>query len=100
MAPHYQDNSITIHKVKCGPYDNNAYLLVCPQTNESILIDTPEDPGSLIAVARGTDGIPFSSSRTLSCKLHVVHDPQSASASITPSTNASRSSRAPGAGFV
>ncbi len=55
MAPHYQDSSITIHKVKCGPYDNNAYLLVCPQTNESILIDTPEDPGSLIAVAKGTD---------------------------------------------
>ncbi len=55
MAPHYQDSTITIHKVKCGPYDNNAYLLVCPQTNESILIDTPDDPVSLIAVAKGTD---------------------------------------------
>ena len=41
MAPQYQDDSITIHKIKCGPYDNNAYLLVCPETNQSILIDTP-----------------------------------------------------------
>ncbi len=55
MAPHYQDSGIIIHKVKCGPYDNNAYVLVCPQTNESILIDTPEDPGGLIAVAKSTD---------------------------------------------
>lgn len=55
MAPQFQDDSITIHKIKCGPYDNNAYLLVCPQTNESILIDTPQDPGALIDAAKQTD---------------------------------------------
>lgn len=55
MAPHYEDSGITIHKIKCGPYDNNAYLLVCPQTNESIVIDTPKDPGALISAAKETD---------------------------------------------
>ena len=55
MPPHYQDSSITIHKIKCGPYDNNAYLLVCPHTNESIVIDTPKDPGALISAAKETD---------------------------------------------
>ena len=55
MAPHFQDDSITIHKIKCGPYDNNAYLLVCPETNKSILIDTPQDPGALIEAAQQTD---------------------------------------------
>ena len=54
MPPHFQDATITIHKIKCGPYDNNAYLLVCPETNESILIDTPQDPAALIQVARQT----------------------------------------------
>lgn len=54
MTPHYQDSNITIHKIKCGPYDNNAYLLVCPQTNESIVIDTPKDPGPLISAAKET----------------------------------------------
>lgn len=53
-APLYQDSSITIHKIKCGPYDNNAYLLVCPKTRESIIIDTPAEPGKLIEAAKGT----------------------------------------------
>lgn len=55
MAPHYQDDTIAIHKIKCGPYDNNAYLLVCLQTNESILIDTPAEPDALIEAAKQTD---------------------------------------------
>ena len=54
MAPHYEDANIIIEKLKCGPYDNNAYLLVCPQTNESIIIDTPADPGKLIDAAKAT----------------------------------------------
>ena len=54
MAPHYQDSNVTIHKIKCGPYDNNAYLVVCPHTNESIIIDTPADPGQLIEAAKET----------------------------------------------
>lgn len=54
MTLHYEDASIRIHKVKCGPYDNNAYLLVCPQTGESIVIDTPASPGKLIEAASGT----------------------------------------------
>ena len=55
MSPHYQDDNITIHKYECGPYGNNAYLLVCPQTNESILIDTPAEPHKLIEAANATD---------------------------------------------
>ena len=54
MPPHFQDATITIHKIKCGPYDNNAYILVCPETNESILIDTPQGPAALIRAARQT----------------------------------------------
>ena len=55
MAPHYQDDDIIIHKLKCGPYDNNAYVIVCPQTNESIVIDTPPDAAELVTVAKATD---------------------------------------------
>ena len=55
MAAHFQDETITIQKIQCGPYGNNAYLLVCPQTNESIVIDAPPDPGALIEAARQTD---------------------------------------------
>ena len=55
MPVHFQDDEVTIHKIQCGPYGNNAYLLVCPQTNESIIIDAPPDPGALIQVAQETD---------------------------------------------
>lgn len=54
MDTHFEDSRIVIHKFKCGPYDNNAYLVVCPQTGESIAIDAPSDPGILIDVARTT----------------------------------------------
>lgn len=55
MAAHYQDDTITIHKIQCGSFGNNAYLLVCPQTNRSIIIDAPPDPGELIAAAQQTE---------------------------------------------
>ena len=55
MTAHYEDAGIRIERIKCGPYDNNAYLVICPETNESILIDTPMDPAELIRVARDTD---------------------------------------------
>ncbi len=55
MAVRYEDDSIVIHKIRCGPYGNNAYILVCPRTNRSIVIDAPPDPGALIEAARETD---------------------------------------------
>ena len=54
MAAHFQDETITnSEKSSAGPYGNNAYLLVCPQTNESIVIDAPPDPGALIEGRQG-----------------------------------------------
>lgn len=55
MNIHYKDDCITLHKIKCGPYDNNAYLVVCPKTNESIIIDTPPEPSQLILAAKTTN---------------------------------------------
>ena len=54
MKPHYTDSQCTIHKVTCGPYDNNAYIVICNRTNESLLIDTPAEPSVLVAVASTT----------------------------------------------
>jgi glyoxylase-like metal-dependent hydrolase (beta-lactamase superfamily II) len=38
---------LTITKISVGPYDNNAYLLVCRATNEALLIDAAADPERL-----------------------------------------------------
>ncbi len=51
--------------------------------------------------AMDTEGTPWISNHTVSCKLHVVQEPQSASASMTKSAASRTSSRsASGAGLV
>ncbi len=54
-APHRSDPDLTLYKFPSGPYDNNSYLLVCPRTNESIVIDVPADASAMLAAARRTD---------------------------------------------
>ncbi|MCZ6614154.1 MAG: MBL fold metallo-hydrolase, partial [Chloroflexi bacterium] len=51
---HYDGEDAKIHKVLMGDIGNNGYLLVCPVTNESIIIDTPFEPEKLLAVAKDT----------------------------------------------
>ncbi|MDO8750799.1 MAG: MBL fold metallo-hydrolase [Dehalococcoidia bacterium] len=53
MTLHYK-GEVLVHKILMGPYGNNGYVIVCPQTNESIVIDTPAEPEKLIAVAQHT----------------------------------------------
>ena len=52
--PLFYDKEVRVFKTSCGPYDNNAYLIVCPQTGESIIIDAPTGPGELLEEAKGT----------------------------------------------
>ena len=52
--PLFYDKEVKVFKTSCGPYDNNAYLIVCPQTGDSIIIDAPTGPGELLEEAKGT----------------------------------------------
>ena len=47
MPVHFE-GEIRINKINMGPYDNNGYILVCPETNEGIIIDTPAEPEKLL----------------------------------------------------
>jgi glyoxylase-like metal-dependent hydrolase (beta-lactamase superfamily II) len=40
-------DALTITKISVGPMDNNAYLLVCRETGEALLIDAANDPQRL-----------------------------------------------------
>lgn len=42
----------SIIKVSVGPMDNNAYLVSCSRTGETLLIDAANDAGTLIDVVR------------------------------------------------
>lgn len=52
--PLFYDKEVRIFKTSCGPLDNNAYLVVCPETNESVIIDAPMGPEQLLDEANGT----------------------------------------------
>jgi hydroxyacylglutathione hydrolase len=47
MPVHY-DGEIKINKINMGPYNNNGYIVVCPETNEGVIIDTPAEPEKLL----------------------------------------------------
>lgn len=47
MPLHY-DGEVKITKIKMGPYNNNGYIVVCPETNEGVIIDTPAEPEKLL----------------------------------------------------
>jgi glyoxylase-like metal-dependent hydrolase (beta-lactamase superfamily II) len=41
---------VSIVKMSVGPMDNNAYLVTCANTGESVLIDAANDPEHLVAL--------------------------------------------------
>ncbi len=48
--------ALTITKVSVGPMDNNAYLLVCSETGEALLIDAANEPDRLAGVVGAAKG--------------------------------------------
>ena len=47
MPVHFE-GKVRINKINMGPYDNNGYIVVCTETNEGIIIDTPAEPEKLL----------------------------------------------------
>lgn len=47
MPVHYE-GEVKINKINMGPYNNNGYIVVDPETNEGIIIDTPAEPEKLL----------------------------------------------------
>ncbi|MBF8266754.1 MAG: beta-lactamase domain protein [Dehalococcoidia bacterium] len=48
------DKEFRVFWTLCGSDGNNAYLVVCPQTQESVIIDAPMNPEKLLEQAKGT----------------------------------------------
>lgn len=46
---------LTIDKIPLGPYQTNAYILVCPRTRKSVLVDAPAEAGRIIQALGDTD---------------------------------------------
>ncbi len=53
VALHFA-NSVQVKKLGVGPANNNVYLVTCPTTRESVVIDASAEPDRVIAAADGT----------------------------------------------
>lgn len=49
-----RNNEIQIKKLQLGIFGTNCYILVCPQTRDSIIIDTPAEPERILSEVKGT----------------------------------------------
>lgn len=49
-----EEKGIRIEKVVLGPYETNSYIMVCPLTQESVLIDAPAEEATLLDRLKGT----------------------------------------------
>jgi glyoxylase-like metal-dependent hydrolase (beta-lactamase superfamily II) len=49
-----EDDRIQIEKLELGPYGTNAYILICRNTGESVIVDAPADAGKILELLKGT----------------------------------------------
>ncbi|MDP3879464.1 MAG: MBL fold metallo-hydrolase [Dehalococcoidales bacterium] len=49
-----QGDDVRIEKLELGPYGTNAYIIVCQQSGDSVLIDTPAEAEKIMAGLQGT----------------------------------------------
>ncbi len=54
MTSVVKDDRIQIEKIELGPYGTNAYILVCRNTGESVIVDAPADAGKILELLKGT----------------------------------------------
>ena len=48
------DSVIRVEKLTLGPYETNAYIVVCKKTGESLVIDAPAGASEIVAALQGT----------------------------------------------
>ena len=50
-----KDDDIQIERLELGPWGTNAYIIICLQTGNSVLIDTPADASTIMERLKGTN---------------------------------------------
>lgn len=46
---------VQIDRLKLGPFDTNSYILTCPLTGDSVLVDAPGEPSEILKATKGTN---------------------------------------------
>jgi len=54
MTAIVNDSLVRVEKLTLGPYETNAYIVVCNRTLESLVIDAPAGASEIISAVQGT----------------------------------------------
>ena len=49
-----KDEFVQIDRLKLGPYDTNSYILTCPRTGDSVLVDAPAEGSEILKALKET----------------------------------------------
>jgi len=49
-----KDENIQIERLELGPFNTNAYIIICAKTRDSVLIDAPAEASTIINRLKGT----------------------------------------------
>lgn len=55
MGHHYEGDDLIVRKLEVGQMENNTYVLECPETHESLIVDGCFDPKTILEGARDTN---------------------------------------------
>jgi glyoxylase-like metal-dependent hydrolase (beta-lactamase superfamily II) len=55
MLHHYEGADLIVRKIEVGDMENNVYVLECPETHQSLIVDGCFEPETILAAADGTD---------------------------------------------
>jgi glyoxylase-like metal-dependent hydrolase (beta-lactamase superfamily II) len=50
-----KDNNIQIERLELGPFWTNAYIVICQKTRDSVLIDAPAEPNTIMDRLKSTN---------------------------------------------
>lgn len=54
MTHYYEGDDLIVRKIEVGNMENNVYVLECPETHESLIVDGCFEPDSIVAATDGT----------------------------------------------
>lgn len=55
MTAHYEGDDLIVHKIEVGSMGNNTYILECPETHESLIVDGCFEADKILEAASHTE---------------------------------------------
>ena len=55
MSHHYEGDDLIVRKIEVGTMENNVYVLECPTTHQSLIVDGCFEPEKILDAAKDTE---------------------------------------------